>query len=462
MWTAEEVSRATAGRQVRGEAKRPFIGISTDTRTLSEGELFVALKGPRVDGHSYVKEALKKGATGCLVSDVNQFKDAPSSLAVIQVFNTYDALWAFANYHRSRLNLPIVAITGTCGKTTAKEMTAAAVGGGGEEVYRSPASFNNRIGVPLSLLSIRKRHRFAVLELGSSRIGEISRLSRLVQPTISVLTHVGNAHLDGLVDAGGVLIEKLTIIHGMKDRNQLLLDGDQEVLTEEAGRWGLNPITVGLERACRYYPQQVRLTEGGAHFLFRRRWISLQLFGTHNIRNALFAIAVCDLLKIPFQKTVQALERVQAMPGRLQLKRMGSLWVLDDSYNMNPSSVQMALTVVDHWPRPLKKVVILGDMLELGNRSQYWHRQVGEWVCEMAPDYLITCGPLAQAISDGAYDAGFPLRKLIHFRSSQSCAAQIRDIIRGDELVLVKGSRAIHMETVIERLMTRDTLVTKE
>ena len=465
MWTVARAMEATGAQLMSGARKGRIRGISTDTRSLLAGELFIALTGERFDGHQFVAQALEKGARACLVS-----RDVPGvrpdqNVSIIRVKDTAHALWDLARAHRARLEVPVVAITGTCGKSTTKELAARALGDP-QEVLSSPASYNNRIGLPLSILSLRKRHRFAVLEIGSNAPGEVERLSRLARPTLAIITHVGAGHLEGLEDESGVLNEKLGIVKGLDPGGALILDGDDETLVKAARLRGHEPVLCGLGSPCHFRSHSLELTPDGSRFgllqtpPFGRNpreecRVRSRLLGEHNVRNALMAIAVSEFFRVPLEACLQRIEGMEPLRGRLFPVRAGDKIILDDTYNANPSSVRCALATLAAWPLRGRRVVILGDMLELGRVSERWHRQVGAWVARIRPGLVVTCGDQARYIQAGAQEAGQMTWRSLHFESSQSCAAKIRGVVGVDDLILVKGSRNMRMERIVQRLQEK-------
>lgn len=391
-----------------------------------------------------------------MVASAKPFDVKWSGPAVLEVRDTLAGLWALARWHRAGLDIPFVGVTGTCGKTSTKELIAAALGEGetlGGEAFMSPASFNNRIGVPISLLMIRRRHAIAVLELGSNAPGEIEELAQLARPKIAVITGVGVGHLAGLHDPQGVLIEKLSIVKGLGPGGTLVVNGDDPVLVAEVRARGYRFVSFGLGPMSRFRGEDVDLTPHGTRFRYKGRQVFIRLFGAHAVLNALAALAVAELLGQTRARAIAGLSEVRPVSGRLSPVHAGRMTILDDTYNSNPFSMRAALAVFHRWPVGARRVVILGDMRELGAQSERWHRRMGELCGLIQPDLVVTCGAEARFILEGAGDQGFSSRKMLHFKSTESLLAQISDIVSHDDLVLVKGSRALKMERVVDRLI---------
>ena len=431
-------------------ADGPFSSVSTDTRTLQPGALFVALQGPNFDGHAFIAAARDKGAAGALVSVPPE-----SSLPWIRVEDTRLALGRLAAAWHERCAVPLLAVTGSNGKTTVKEMIAAILAQQGP-VLATRGNLNNDIGMPLTLLSLRDE-RFAVLELGANHPGEIAYLTRIAQPDVAVITNAGAAHLEGFGDLAGVARAKGEILAGLIRSGTAILNADDPYL----GYWrelanGKRVLTFGFDVAADVQATpaavETRWTESGfqTRVLVRSPagefTLRLQLAGEHNLRNALAASAACLALQIPVTSIQQGLAGVQPVAGRLQTRLTATgLRVIDDSYNANPDSVNAAIKVLQSAPG--RHWLVMGDLAELGEAAVSLHAGIGERARAAGIDRLWCCGPLSRAAVEQFGPNGR------HFEDRETLAAALNQAVRVGDTVLVKGSRSSRMEQVVAALL---------
>ncbi len=424
---------------------RLFRGVSTDTRTLAPGQLFVALKGPRFDGHDHLQAALDRGAAAALVA-----RQGNVSLPQIQVTDTLQALGHLARAWRRQLDLTVVGITGSNGKTTVKEMTASILRGRGP-TQQTRGNLNNAIGLPLTLLDLDRGTDYAVIEMGASAPGEIRYLTELAEPDVALLNNAGPAHLEGFGNVAGVARAKAEIFLGLKTDGIAVYNGDDahsQVWREATvGRKRLE-FGFGAERTVRGVPiasdpSSLTLSHG-------RRSVTLRvpLPGRHNQMNALAASAAALALGFDLGLIQQGIERVSAVGGRLNVVRgVGGLRLVDDTYNANPASLEAALTAVaaeagEHW-------LVLGDMAELGAEAEAFHAQAGRTARERGFQHLYTLGPLSAAACSAFGDGAE------HHDDMDSLLASLERAITGctePVVVLVKGSRSMRMERVVSAL----------
>jgi UDP-N-acetylmuramoyl-tripeptide--D-alanyl-D-alanine ligase len=422
-------------------------GVSTDTRTLQPGQLFVALRGPNHDGHDYLAEAMARGAAGCLVEQV--VTDCPAIL----VEDTRLALGQLARAWRRRFDIPLVAITGSNGKTTVKEMLAAILARPDAsqpgEVLATRGNLNNDIGLPLTLLELDARHRSAVVELGANHAGEIDYLTHIALPDVALITNAGPAHLEGFGSLEGVARAKGEIFAGLADNGTAVINADdafaplwrERAAPHRIVTFGLQPgaeVTARWQAGANGSRLQVTTPQGEVE-------ITLALLGQHNVMNALAAIAAATALAVPLATLRTGLESLRPVPGRLELKTgpAGSR-LIDDTYNANPASLAAALEVLAAFPG--RRILVLGDMAELGVDAGALHAEAGRLAREAGLDGLIGVGPLAAAAAR-EFGAG-----------GTACAdqagaiAQLQAGLDADSTVLVKGSRASRMERVVAAL----------
>ena len=453
-----EVLRVTEGRlaaPVDADRVPPFSGCSIDTRTLQGGELFVPLPGARADGHEFVTQALQSLAGGSLIDAGRAPEEAwaRAGKPVIAVKDPLRALQALGRHCRTRAGIPVVAVTGSNGKTTTKEMIAAVLGAR-YRVHKNRGNLNNHIGVPLTLTRLTPEHQMLVLEMGMSARGEIRELALLARPDVGVLTNAGAAHLENLGTVDEVARAKSELAESLPRDGLLVLNADDERL------WSLNkdrPVakkSYGLEnRDADLRPVRMSLTaQGGALFsLADGTDVRLRLLGRHNVRNALAAILVGDRFQVPRSEAAAALEALRPEPHRLELLASRGIYVLDDAYNANPSSMREALLLLGAIETRGERRAVLGDMLELGAEAERFHEEIGRQV--PADARLYVAGSFAAAVERGARAAGLPADRIQRFGSVPDMAAMVAKEARAGDLILVKASRGMRLEQVVERLV---------
>ena len=375
-WTVQQVLEATGGQLVRGESSDSVRNISIDSRRLAPGDAFVAIQGHRFDGHQFVEEAAYRGASCLIVSRVVTSTNGASALPTVLVEDTAQALGDLARYHRRRLDLPVIAVTGSCGKTTTKELIAHLLGES-STVLKTTGTQNNHIGVPLTLLRMTPEHTTAVVELGSNHPGEIAYLASIVEPTAAVVTNVGPVHLEFLGSLMGVLREKLSLLQSLTLDGTVVLPGDQLDVCLEAPRYltsGVRAVTFGTTDRCDIQAVDIQRSDEGMLLRLRdsiRQW-TIPLVGYHNVENTLAAVACAWAMGVPLSVARERLLSFQPVPLRSQVIRCNSLTILNDCYNANPLSFARALeTLRDLAVR--RKVAIVGDMLELGSYAPSAH-----------------------------------------------------------------------------------------
>jgi UDP-N-acetylmuramoyl-tripeptide--D-alanyl-D-alanine ligase len=437
-----------------------FTGVSTDSRTVCPGELFVALTGENYDGHQFVRAAWEQGAVAAMVE--HDLNDAALStdFPLVCVENTRSSLGQLSARWRQRFSMPLAAVTGSNGKTTVKEMLAAILRCAVEEgavgpddcpsrVLATVGNLNNDIGVPLMLLRLREIHQYAVIEMGMNHAGEIAYLTRLAQPDVAVITNAGAAHIEGLGSVEAVARAKGEIFAGLSQQGAAVINADDDYASLWRTLIGKRRVIdfgfsakaqVSAEFKSEPYGStiQLKLPDGIQH-------VTLKVPGTHNIRNGLAAAAAAVALGVNSGAIVAGLERFKGVQGRLQIKQGRNRSVLiDDSYNANPESVKAALAVLA--AAAGKKILILGDMGELGKTARDLHRTIGEEARLLKLDELMTVGELSRCASD-AYGQGAR-----HFNDMETLLDSLENRLDADVTVLVKGSRFMHMERIVNRL----------
>ena len=467
MMTLQQAALATHGSTM--EQERHFTGVSTDTRTIAAGELFVALRGEHFDGHEYLGQALSRGAAAALVDAAwmqqRAEADPVATLPLLAVTDTRRALGDLAAWWRSQFSLPLIGITCSNGKTTVKEMCASILREqarqaehGDDHATAAPASvlattgnLNNDIGLPLMLLKLRATHRAAVIEMGMNHPGEIAYLTSLARPTVAVITNAQRAHLEGLGGLSAVARAKGEIFAGLMPGGVGIINADDP----HAAIWReLNQrhavVTFGLTHAADVTAQCTRLQFGSRLRLVTPqgeldREVTLNLPGSHNILNALAATAATLAAGVPVDAIVAGLSGFKGVPSRLQRREAihGAL-LIDDSYNANPDSVRAAIEVLAGFQG--RKIFVFGDMGEVGEQSGQFHDEIGGYAKSMGVDRLLALGEHAAAAVRN-FDGGGE-----HFKNVEALLEALRPMLDGETTVLVKGSRFMKMERVVEAI----------
>ena len=399
---AADVSRAVDGHLV-ADGNIMVRSVSTDSRTLEPGCLFVAIRGERFDGHNYIREALDKGAALVMAE---KGASIPDGVPAVLVEDTLKALGRLAEYHRSRFDIPVVAVTGSVGKTSTKEMIAATLSAK-FRVHKTKGNFNNEIGLPLSVLELDDSHQAAVFEMGMRGFGEIDYLSRIVRPDIAIITNIGISHIERLGSRQNILKAKLEIIHWLKDDGHVILNGDDELLSGLRGLLEQKTLFYGMDESC-----DVRATdllskgEEGVSFSVRYRNREHRYFvpapGIHNVQNALAAISTALVLGFDDETIEKGVLEYSGDRMRMNITETDGIKVINDAYNAAPASVSSALRVLCEIGANRRKWAVLGDMLELGDWAEDAHREIGMQVAEAGIDYLVGVGDLARWYVEGA------------------------------------------------------------
>jgi UDP-N-acetylmuramoyl-tripeptide--D-alanyl-D-alanine ligase len=435
-----------------------FSGVSIDSRTVNEGDLFIAIRGERHEGHGFVTEALRKGAVAAVVEQqwlTRQRRRAVRGQPFIVVPDTVEALQALARYHRRRLGIPVLGVTGSNGKTTTKEMIASVLGTR-YRVLRSESSFNNHIGVPLSLLRLRRAHEVAVVEMGMNHAGEIAHLCTIAVPTSGVITNVGPAHLEFMGDVDAVARAKGELAESIGRGGFLALNADDERVMALGESTEARVVTFGMEKGAEVRGKLLEPTDG-AFWAFHYNDnppIQLKMAGLHNVSNALAAAAVGEVMGCSPEQVKQGLEAYRGEKCRSELVRAGEILVLNDAYNSNPVSATKALELLHDWKngRPHRRIAVLGDMLELGEQAADLHGQLGGQAYASGVDMLLAVGGFAADLTDGAISAGMRGNRVYLSDDVAGAWEVLRQLLLPGDLVLLKGSRRVGLEGLVGRI----------
>ena len=431
-------------------------GISIDSRTVREGELFIAIRGDRYDGHDFVPDAIRKGAWGAIV-DRNaleaKYSDISGLRNVIPVEDTLFSLQEMSLMHRKKFSVPVIAVTGSNGKTTTKEMLAAILRQKGP-VLKNEGNLNNHIGVPLTLLKLEARHKTAIIEMGMSGLGEIETLTRLAMPSVGVITNIGPAHLQFLGSTDTVAQAKGELLQMMRSDGTAVLNADDRFFTTLRKKYAGPVLSFGIDQ-----PADVRagdiaqgrdLTDFTLHAEGRSVLVRLRTVGRHNVYNALAAATAALATGLPLETVKFGLEEFRPVSMRSELKEMNGRTVLADYYNANPASVKAAIETLASLTGVKRAVAVLGDMLELGDAGQEAHREIGRTAARLGIGILICVGPLSRHIAEGAAAAGMDRERVFEAETTEQGAARLIEHSRPGDTVLIKGSRGMKMEKVLE------------
>lgn len=460
-WTLDAVLEATGGQLLMQGGEQTFSKISTDSRTLDPGDLFVALKGEQFDGHQFLEQAVSRGAAGMVVALEKKETSSLQGLTipVVGVADTLRAFGDLAAFWRRRHSIPLVAITGSNGKTTTKEMVAA-IFSKSWRVLKNHGTFNNLVGVPLTLLRLNGSHQAAVIELGMNQPGEIQRLTEITRPEVGMITNIQPAHLEGVGSLAGIQSAKGELFVGMAETGTIVVNMDDPRVMDVASLFPGRQVRysaaggsadITLERI-------VSMDLEGSRFFLKLQGetleIHLPVLGRHHIVNAVAAAAVACAVNLQSSTIAAALAEFRPVDKRMEILTLpGEIHIINDSYNANPGSMAAALETLMHLKKQGKTIAVLGDMLELGEDSSALHQQVGSIVAREGVDHLLAMGEQASHLLAGAAEAGMSSDRLTQASDHQEITTQVRSLLAAGDWLLVKGSRGMQMEKVVEILI---------
>lgn len=459
-FTLQDIVQATGGQVRQRGARFRFVGLSTDSRTAQTGQIYLPLRGEKFDGHDFIPGALQRGVGAVIASAAwgrKHRRPLPPDLSIVLVPDTLQALGDLAHFWRRKFSGPVVGITGSCGKTTTKEMIAQVLSRR-FSVLKNDLNLNNLIGMPQTLLGLTKAHEVAVVEFGMNHFGEIRRLSHIARPDIAVLTNVHPAHLEGLGSIEGVARAKSEIIEGLREHGTVIYNFDdlrlRNAVCSFPGRtlgFGFNlgaPLRATAACPCTLWGQTATISHQA------KTWqLEIPLPGPHQIYNALAATAVGLILGLAPEQISLALEQFQSPEKRSQLACHDSgLVIYNDCYNANPGSMAMALQTLATLKNRGRTLAALGDMLELGRTTAQAHKDLGALAAKLGVDLLVVCGNFKNLVKEGALAAGMSATR-IHTIPSHAAGAQIiKEFCRPGDTLLIKGSRGAQMEKLLSCL----------
>jgi UDP-N-acetylmuramoyl-tripeptide--D-alanyl-D-alanine ligase len=460
-WTTTEILEATGGDLLSGDLDRIFAGISIDSRRITLPEIFIGIKGNTYDGHSFVSDVLDKGVGGLVINGV-KFGDLPrpqrmkKGIVCVGVQDTIKALGDLALFHRRRSNASVIAITGSNGKTTTRKMTADVVGQR-FVTLSSQGSYNNVIGLPLTLLNLEKCHQWAVLELGMNRPGEIERLSEICVPDVGIITNIGPAHLKGVGSMSGVTSAKGELLKKIKADGTALLNADDWRVMRLAEHILIKVLFFGFSGKADISARSVKEKNQRIDFTLRLPKetvpIHLRTPGRFMVSNALSAAAAGYRLGLSAEEIKAGLENFQPVQGRMNVFRTArGIQIIDDTYNANPDSMKAAMDTLRFLKGKKRGVFVAGDMLELGEFAESMHRMVGTLLAESDTAKLYITGDFAEVVAAGATNEGMETNH-IFIGSKKDIVEDLTHFLEPGDWVMVKGSRGMAMEKIVEKLM---------
>lgn len=449
-YTSKEIEEITNGTILSGSTRTKIDNIQYDSRQVKEGSLFVPIKGAKTDPYQYIETCFEKGAKIVLTEYDN---DEWTDRTFIKVDNTLHALQAIAADYRQRMDVALVGVTGSVGKTSTKEMIAAALSCG-LDVMKTQGNRNSQIGLPMTMFELEPHNEAAVIEMGMSEFGEMDRLCDIARPNMAVMTNIGKAHIENLKTQENILKEKFKITKHFDENSVLFLNGDDKLLRTLHNKQSFKTVTFGISPENDYYPEEIRSSGFNTTFFCvrdgKRTEVRVPALGVHVITNALAAFAVGEALGLSEGIIARGIAGYQNAPMRQQLREMKGFLLIDDSYNASPEATKASLDVLKEAAKG-KSIAVLADMLELGDEAEAEHYGVGKYLAEHGVDELITVGPLSRATARGAVENG--CKRVNSFDSNNDAYNYLKTAIEKDCAVLVKGSRSMRTDEIVSSVM---------
>jgi UDP-N-acetylmuramoyl-tripeptide--D-alanyl-D-alanine ligase len=457
IFTARQVVQATEGKLLSGDPNAVFRGITTDSRKVREGNLFIALRGDTFDGHDFMLPALEHGAAAVLVHDETKIKAAHEGAAVILVADTLKALGDLAGNYRKSFAVRVIALTGSSGKTTTKEMLAAIIGRG-KNILTTEGNLNNLIGVPQTIFRITPDHELVILELGTNTRGEIKRLTQIAAPDIGLITNVGPAHLAGFGSVDIVREEKGDLFLQMNPSGIAVVNQDDEAVRIAAERWTGRRITFGMSLDADVTAKDIQKNGArGVRFNLvigdKVTKVEMRIVGIHHVYNALAAAAAASAVGADCRTIAEGLASFRPVAGRMQMiKLQNCAFVLDDTYNANPASVREALMTLKDLKNHHQAYVFLGDMLELGAAADEMHRKIGILMATIGVNAVFLQGDFAAVTAAGALEGGMTRQNIFFLSAAEDGMTHLKKNLKKGDWILVKGSRRMKMERIVAEI----------
>jgi UDP-N-acetylmuramoyl-tripeptide--D-alanyl-D-alanine ligase len=455
--TLGSIAEWSSGVLLCGERDKEIRSITTDSREIGKDSLFVPIVGERFDGHKFIDGLVKSGSIAAFLTmsdDHGKLARAYHAGAIL-CEDTLKAYGSIASYHRSSMKAKVIGITGTNGKTTTKELLWAILNRK-HMTLKNEKNYNNEVGVPYTLLGLRKEHNWAVIEMGMNHSGEIDRLSGIAKPDITLITNVGEGHLEFLCTVENVALAKCEIMNGMAPGSSVILNRDMQyfnLISKKASDMDMNIKTFGLSDNADVKPDSYKLFFDTIRFEYNNEEYVIPLYGLHNIYNALAAMTVALELGVPTNIIKDAFRDFKNIDMRSQIVTAGNYIIINDTYNSNPLSAGYALKSLNEIFPDKRRIAILSDMKELGSSSENFHRELGKQIAMHGIDMLFTWGEMAEKIALGAIESGMKKGSVLHFKTKPELIDYAKINLTDDDVILVKGSRSMKMEEVVEAII---------
>ena len=451
-----DLVEATGGTLLSGNPDAEVSKIRLDSRQVEPGDLFVPIIGEKVDGHKFIPQVIQAGAAAVLTSEHTEAEETEGNAAWIRVSDTKNALQDIGRYLRARLSLPLVGVTGSVGKTTTREMIAAALSAK-YRVYKTPGNSNSQVGVPITISEISEKDQVGVIELGMSEPGELTIIAKIAKIDLAVITNIGITHIEQLGSRENIYREKMTIQDGLKDDGVLILNGDDDMLCSTRGKDGVNTIYYGTGANCDFRAEKINLNDGPARFTAvhgdERQEVVLGVMGHHNVMNALAAMAVCDQCGMTMKEAAEGLRTFTGFKGRQQIHAGEKLTILDDSYNASPASMKASLDVFKTLKPGCRHIAVLADMKELGEKYQEYHYEVGRYAAGSGLDMVVTLGEACGKLAEGVRaESGIPVAE---FLEKEVMIEYLDSVVCDGDCLLFKGSNSMGLSQVVEHFVGR-------
>ena len=438
----KEILKITNGKLICGDEDLDIQNFEKDTRIIQKGDMYVAIKGEKFDGNDFYKDAINKGAVACLMSKEPDEKIG----SIVLVENTVKAIQQIAAYKRSQVDIPVVAVTGSVGKTSTKDIVAAVMSQK-YKVLKTQGNLNNDIGLPFTLLRLHDENAI-VVEMGMNHFGEISLLTSIAKPTLAIITNIGTAHIGNLGSRENILKAKLEILEGLQG-NSVIINNDNDLLSDwaEKNKEKYNIITYGINnKNSKYVAEDIHSYEDRSEYRIDGKEVVVPVGGEHFVLNSLCAIAVGRHFDIPMAKITEGISGFELTKGRMEIEKAKcGASIINDTYNANYDSMKAAIEYLEKIEGK-RKIAVLGDMKELGEYSESLHRKVGEEVKDI--DILITIGELAKCIEETA-----DVREMLHFDNNESALEYLKKIMKKDDIILLKASNSMKFGDIAKELI---------
>ncbi|MBO6164687.1 MAG: UDP-N-acetylmuramoyl-tripeptide--D-alanyl-D-alanine ligase [Lachnospiraceae bacterium] len=448
--TAADVASAVNGRLLCGDPGQLIENIAIDSRTMKGNDIFVPIRGAKVDGHRFIQGAFQAGAVASFTADHEEMDD-PSHV-YIRVEDTVKALQDLGAWYRSRITFPILGITGSVGKTTTRAMITAALSSE-RRVTATAGNSNGQLGVPITICDMDLSAQIGILEMGMSEPGEMPRIARVARPQLGVVTNIGVSHIENLGSRENICREKLHLADGFTPDMPMILNGDDDLLRGYRDTKAFRPVFYGLGRDNDYYAEDIHAEAGQVSFTAvhgdRRKSLTLHVPGEHNVMNALAALAAADALGVSWDGAAAGLEAFGGFARRLQIREEAGVTFIDDTYNASPASMKAALQVLSATPARGKRIAVLADMLELGPDAPKYHYETGQYGCTQKVDLVCVIGTLGREIGRAYQEAGIPV---IFCESNTEAVDALKTEIHEGDVILLKGSNGMHLNEVLDGL----------